>query len=218
MQTRAAVKIQRWYRAKLSRRKAREWRRRMSVVLRVLRRYVTRWRLRRKNRAADVVRRFLMDVQEVTRVSRAIRRFRFCVTQTQLLWRRFEEVQQAQLQLLLRQWQHAEALRVRNTWERTAQAQQPTTTTSLLWGHRKPVTHAQSSLVVPPSSTLLSSVPQRKSSRTLLSRGAAAGSFRKSALQPVSILEDGAKKIPEAIKIRLLQQVLAQNRRAYILE
>eukprot|EP00727_Mastigamoeba_balamuthi_P006978 m51a1_g2900 hypothetical protein (623) ;mRNA; r:469105-471395 len=175
----AALTLQRWWRGVRARNEGREFRRSVGIVQRVLRRYCVRWRLRRKNRAADILAQFLSDVQDVTRVTVIVRRFRLCVTTTQEMWRKFDEVRAAQVRTLTLQWQRREDAR-----NRSIAAQ------SVLWGRKKPQSRGSS----------------RPTSRNVLSSSGP------------SALEDQVRKVPEGVKMRLVNEVLSQRRKAYALE
>eukprot|EP01114_Cavostelium_apophysatum_P004347 TRINITY_DN14564_c0_g1_i1.p1 TRINITY_DN14564_c0_g1~~TRINITY_DN14564_c0_g1_i1.p1 ORF type:complete len:739 (+),score=139.79 TRINITY_DN14564_c0_g1_i1:164-2380(+) len=100
----AAISIQGLWRTFKRIREAKVWRRRMVVVQRTLRKWIVRYRVRRKKRAADMIANFLADLQDVQHIVQIVKKFRFRVTQTQLYWRKYREVQSAQLQLLSMQW------------------------------------------------------------------------------------------------------------------
>lgn len=57
-----------------------------------VRSYIARSRENRKNRASDILYSFLSDVQDITRVTKVVKRFRFCVIQSQQYMRQLEEV------------------------------------------------------------------------------------------------------------------------------
>jgi hypothetical protein len=72
------------------------------------------FRIKRKKKAADLLYHFLADLLDVNRIVQIIKRFRFLVTQSQTYYRRFKEVQQAQLTLLTAQFDQVEEELLRN--------------------------------------------------------------------------------------------------------
>lgn len=69
--------IQTNWRASVRRKSAKKWRKQMLVVHRTLRKWIVRWRVQRKRKAADMIYNFLIDLQDVNRIVQVIRRFRF---------------------------------------------------------------------------------------------------------------------------------------------
>lgn len=77
MRMEAAVVIQRSWRAHYAREMGRKWRKNLTIVNRQLRKWILRWRITRRHRAADLIYAFLNDLQDVTRIVKIVKRFRF---------------------------------------------------------------------------------------------------------------------------------------------
>ncbi|PRP74063.1 hypothetical protein PROFUN_08687 [Planoprotostelium fungivorum] len=120
----SAIIIQKAYVSHKRRNEGRVWRAKMIIVLRQLARWITKFRCRRKRKAAEVGRSDAMtadDEQDVNRIVSVVKRFRFqgrpltipfdshfVVRQSQTYWRKFQAIRAAQTTLLRLQWQSTE--------------------------------------------------------------------------------------------------------------
>eukprot|EP01112_Ceratiomyxa_fruticulosa_P020094 TRINITY_DN6749_c0_g1_i2.p1 TRINITY_DN6749_c0_g1~~TRINITY_DN6749_c0_g1_i2.p1 ORF type:complete len:673 (+),score=146.05 TRINITY_DN6749_c0_g1_i2:127-2145(+) len=80
----------------------------IALVQRTLRRYIYKFRMRRKNKAAEIIKAVLRDMTQITLLGQAVKRMRYQVIQSQAMYRNYVEVFRAQCQLLNLQWLRVE--------------------------------------------------------------------------------------------------------------
>ena len=79
--------------------------------------YVLSFRIRRKRKSAEIIASFLNSLNNMMDTNRLIKRLKLRVLFLQRTWRNFSTIREAQIELLLRQWNRSEALRVQKLEE-----------------------------------------------------------------------------------------------------
>ncbi|KAI8911662.1 hypothetical protein EDD86DRAFT_245929 [Gorgonomyces haynaldii] len=107
---RAAVTIQRSYRAHLKRKEEAQRRTALRAISQLMSITLPRWRAKRKTRASNVIMSFFREVYDVSKLMKIVKKYRWSVIKAQGYVRRFLGVRHAQVQAVGLYWDKLEPL------------------------------------------------------------------------------------------------------------